>query len=807
MSLMTTATLLTLLLLGAGWAVYALAAKGETNKILERIIIFGIFITPFIPLIVTPSLFFPFITGKNFLFRLVVEIITAAWIILAIRAPEFRPKKSSVFWAFAALMATMLVSVFVGADPFRSFWSNFERMEGYVTLIHFFAFFLVTASVISFRNVWDKLLKVMLGVSVYISLYGVFQLLGFLAINQSGTRLDGTFGNADYLAIFAIFAIFFAAIIAVREKEEKISLQTMWWSIGVIGFALLLFLLTLTQATIPSVLVAALVGTLIAALGIASVALAKKYTIAWIYAAIALLNLVILYYTATRGAILGLIAGIILMALIILLARKGTKAVRRSALWFLIAVALGAGGFVALKSSSFVENSPVLSRFASINLSDSETTARFYIWDMAWQGFLEKPIFGWGQENFNLVFNKFYAPQIYSQEQWFDRTHDIFFDWLVTGGIVGCAAYFFLFGAALWMVWKKTEISFTEKTLFTGLFAAYLVNNIFVFDNVTSLILYVTVLAYIQSMSMRAAAKKETFVAASATATRVAVPIVIVIFAAIIYFLNFPGYETSVALINALTALNQNDATSSIAYFEKAASYDALGREEVSEQIVESTQTILNSGADTDTKQQFASFAQGIVARQLAQTPTDAREWLFAGNFYTTVGENSQAESAYKQAQALSPNKQTILFSLGSLYLTENNYVQAFAVFKQAYELDTADTDALEWYIAAAIYDGQKQLAASLSASTTPDVALSDTVAGAYLNTSDWADLATLFQNRIKYLPDNVQNHLSLVATYVKLGENSAAIAEIKNIIALYPSYTSVGEQAISDIEAGKPLQ
>ena len=805
---MTTATAFSLLVLAVAWILYAFAGRGSTTKVLERVIIFGIFVTPFIPIIVTPSLFFPFITGKNFLFRVVVEIITAAWLILAIHSPEYRPKKSAVFWAFLALAATMLVSTFIGADPFRSFWSNFERMEGYITLIHLFAFFLVAASVLFRRNVWNLLLKTTLGVSVYISLYGVLQLLGFLTINQSGVRLDGTLGNAAYLAIYCVFAIFFAGILATREKGVRISKEAMWWSVGVLGFALLLFLLSLTQTTISSPVLAALVGSFIAVLGVAAVVLAKKYSVSFIYAAIAILNFVVLYYTATRGALLGFAAGIILMAIVVLIGRKGSKVIQRSALWLIIIVAIGAGGFFALKNTSFVQKSPVLSRFASINLSDSETTARFYIWNMAWQGFLEKPVFGWGQENFNLVFNKFYAPQIYSQEQWFDRTHDIFFDWLVTGGIVGFTAYFFLFGATLWLIWKNAEISFTEKTLFTGLFAAYLVNNIFVFDNITSLVVYVMILAYVSGISgkpFRKMGSAESAVSEKST-MRVVMPIVIIVFAGVVYFVNWPGYATSRAIIGALTAVSENSASSSVPYFEKAASYDALGREEVTEQIVENAPSIVNSSADLPSKQAFATFAQGIVARQLSQTPSDAREWLFAGNFYATLGESNLAEAAYQKSVTLSPNKQTILFSLGSQYIQEKKYDQAFAVFKQAYVLDQSDMEAFEWYVAAAVYDNQTALVPSLLASTTPDIALSDTIASAYLNTSNWPAIIKIFQDRIAYLPDNVQNHLSLVAAYMKLNETAQAITEIQNVIKLYPSYASVGEQAIQDIKSGKPL-
>ncbi len=113
----------------------------------------------------------------------------------------------------------------------------------------------------------------------------------------------------------------------------------------------------------------------------------------------------------------------------------------------------------------------------------------------------------------------------------------------------------------------------------------------------------------------------------------------------------------------------------------------------------------------------------------------------------------------------------------------------------------------LEWYVAAAIYDGQDALVPRILASTTPDVALSDTIAGAYLNTSNWPSSSSNYsKTAFKYLPDNVQNHLSLVAAYMKMSETNAAVAEIQNIMKLYPSYATVGAQAIKDIESGKPL-
>ena len=54
------------------------------EKILRWVVIGGVFALPFIVLIVSSSLFFPYITGKNLYFRGIVEVITGAWLALAL---------------------------------------------------------------------------------------------------------------------------------------------------------------------------------------------------------------------------------------------------------------------------------------------------------------------------------------------------------------------------------------------------------------------------------------------------------------------------------------------------------------------------------------------------------------------------------------------------------------------------------------------------------------------------------------------------------------------------------------------------
>ena len=43
------------------------------------------------------------------------------------------------------------------------------------------------------------------------------------------------------------------------------------------------------------------------------------------------------------------------------------------------------------------------------------------------------------------MFAEHYDPRMYKQEPWFDRAHNVFFDWFVAGGVLGLVAYLALY--------------------------------------------------------------------------------------------------------------------------------------------------------------------------------------------------------------------------------------------------------------------------------------------------------------------------------------------------------------------------
>ncbi len=315
------------------------------HAIFRSIVYVGIFILPLVPLLVMHDMFFPYITGKNFAFRIIVEIIFAAWVVLALLDERYRPQFSSLAAALVGFVAVAGVANVFGIAPYESFWSNFERMEGYVTLLHVLAYFMVAASVLTTDILWTRWLQVTLGVSVIVILYGFAQVGGLIEIRQGGVRIDGPFGNAAYMAVYLLFHAFFALLACARSTSVG-------WRVA--------------------------------------------------YGILALCSASLVIGTATRGVMLGLVGGLVVTAGYIGLSGEAGSRLRRAALISLAVLVLAVGGFFLIKDTSFVTEHRALSRLASISLSEGAT--RLTMWGIALDAASDYPLLGRGQNNFIYVF-------------------------------------------------------------------------------------------------------------------------------------------------------------------------------------------------------------------------------------------------------------------------------------------------------------------------------------------------------------------------------------------------------------------
>lgn len=624
--------------------------NGTAKQIARWAALGALFLVTLAPLIIANSYFFPFITGKAFFFRIVIEIAVCAWLVLAFLDKNYRPRFSWVGVAVLAFVVWMFVADCFAVNVAKAFWSNFERMEGWVLLIHLLGFFIVASAVLRVEKKWRAWFLASLGVSLVVSGYALLQLGGVFAIHQGSTRIDATFGNSAYLAIYFLFSSFIALWLAFSEKREWLK----WTLIGV----------------------AALEGILI-------------------------------FFTETRGTVLGFVGALALSAF--LFALTAGKQIRRSAIGALAIILILVGGFYAARNSSFVQGNHVLQRIASISLADGQT--RFTIWHMALEGTFERPIVGWGQEGFNYVFNKFYEPSLYLQEPWFDRAHNAFVDWLVAGGIPAFLLYLSLFGSALVFLWRSSKLSHPERILLTAALVGYAVHNVFVFDNLYSYIYFFAILALIDSQIARPIKFFERAPElAPSDGALYALPVALVVACALIWTVNVPGMRASSELITALSP--SADPGTNIAAFEDLVAHPAFASQEIREQLVNFAVTIVQSSTATDAeKQQAVSLAITEMQKQVAAYPQDAREHLELSYAYRAAGDDADALKEIETAITLSPMKEEMWIEAGAVEWDEGDVQAAQKDFNAAYTLGPQFQDLVAYAAAGDIAAGDRQTA------------------------------------------------------------------------------------------------
>jgi O-antigen ligase/Flp pilus assembly protein TadD len=725
------------------------------EKTLRYIALAGVFALPFIVLYVANSMFFPFITGKNFAFRILVEISTGAWLALALVNPGYRPRRSWLLWAFTAFVVLIAISDMFGTYPFKSFWSNYERMDGWVTLAHLFAYFLAAVSMLNTEKLWRYWWNTTLAISVLVGGYGLLQLMGLAVINQGGVRLDSRLGNSTYLAVYMLFHAFMAALLWARAWVEK------------------------NERALHS----------------------------WFYGAIIVLDTFILFFTATRGAILGLLGGALLSALLLIIIAPRSRVAWRAGVVILITIVL-AGGLWMVRKEAWVQHIEPLQRLANIQ-SDGITAARIYNAQMAWQGFKERPILGWGQENYAAVFDNHYDPRMYAQEQWFDRTHNIVFDWLVAGGILGLLGYLSLYLFALLAVWRSGAFAPYERAILTGLFAGYFFYLIFTFDNILSYLLFASLLAYIAARANGAVAieKKEPLQLLPRTSLPFVAIGAAVVTAGAIWFVNANAIAANKTLIQAISPQAEGP-QKNLDLFKKALSYSRAGTQEIREQLAQAGMSIIGANVPNDLKQQFITLAAQEMAKQGNESPKNARPPFFLSILLDRAGAYADAKTALDRAHSLSPKKQGILFEAGLNAYARNANDEALADFKQAYDLEPAYPEARFYYASALIRAGREAEAETLLKDDIESGAAADSrIASAYASRNEYGKIITIWSTFIAKNPDSADARILLAGAYYSGGDPARAIATLETLKRDIPASATQADALILQIKNGAQPQ
>lgn len=714
------------------------------NTVLKWVALGALFIIPFLPLYVDGSLFFPFISSKGFAFRILVEIAAASWLLLALSDKAYRPKFSWTLVIYAGLVAWMFLANLVAVNPDKAFWSNFERMDGWVSLIHVFLFFVVLSSMLSAEKRWRAWWLTVLAASVLVVGHGFLQLLcagqacaASFPIHQGGVRVDANIGNAAYLASYLLFTIAVSVWQAVVSK-------------GTLRYLLLL---------------------------------------------LAGLGTIILFFTATRGAILGFVAAAFAGSLLWLwLAGKGARKVGYAALSVVVVLTVG---FLLVKDAEFVRQDPILGRIASISLEAAET--RLTLWGMALKGAAERPVLGWGQEGYLFIFSEYYEPSLYAQEPWFDRAHNVYIDWLVAGGIPALLLFLALLTNALVALFRS-PLPRIERVMLIAALVAYAFQALVVFDNLLTYIFLAAILAIAHDTAGRPWRALDRLPEVKGMMlSGVALPVVVVVTVTAIWIVNVNNLLAGKTLIRAAIS---SQPEVSVEAFKDALSKNSFATQEIREQLITYAANLSRGQNIPDSiKQEVFILALTEMEKQVQKVPSDTRVLLQYAQGLASAGDFDGAIVQIERAEALSPERQLLLLQKGMVLWQAGKLEAAREAFLKAYAITPEYTDAALYAAIGHIITGEskqaKELLFGAFGTTTVD---NDFLRVAYYDAKLYDELIESSRLRVADSPEDYIARFRLAQAYAEAGRRGEAKATIEETARLFPDQTALAAELIRQL-------
>ena len=738
------------------------AANQKSEKIANKIIFWGIYISMLNPLIISEYWLLPDKFAKAVIFRITVEIILIAYIFLILRDKKYLPRFDILSFATAGFWTAALLSVIFSTQPFTSVWGSATRGSGFFNFTHYVILFFILKGVAREKSQWQKIFNFVIIAAALTALFAILQrifpALNGYYMNSSYYRPAGTMGNpimlTNYLAMTVFIAFAFWKQEIIRQKK-------------------ILYFIS---------------GTLI---------------------------MIAVFISQTRGTFLGLaVSGLFLL---IFYPSKNLKfTIKKRLLILLIIIALILSFFI------FRNNLNILpERFLVFDNSN-----RLASWRIALKAIADKPIFGWGMENFAIPFDKYYPGRYttaYSNlaETWWDKTHNVPLDIGATMGFVGLLTYFFIFAAVFQRLRKNpaNDDNISMPHIIGAVFIAHFVQNLTAFDSVTSEIMFFTFLAYVYFLSSgkydsvnnqndlriqspRLTKWKKIIFAASA----IAILITLIRISVIPFWLNYTSNKAAI--------LAKKGLYNETMQFYRGITEKYRGKTYFEKELNEKFMKIASYFApllldQTENREEYLKLNQdtiNLLNRSVELEPYHTKHYYNIGLFYNniTVINPSAGQEGLKyftKSLELSPNREQALIESSKMQMMFSNYDGAIAKLQKTAAINPELAESYIWLGIAHLYKKNNEIADEYFSTAQKygynfeEISILELMSGAYANNQQWAKAIPYYVKILEKKPDNIETRALLAGSYQKIGKTEEARREAEILLKIAP-------QAKESIEA-----
>ncbi len=737
------------------------------EHVFAKILRWFIYGAAFMPLIIFNDFISPFHFGKVVVFRSIVELMVVFYILLIWKDGSYLPKMTRVSWAFFFFACAFTLTAITSVIPYISAWGSLERMGGAVTFWHYFVYFIILISVFKNEKDWIRLFDVMIFAGVLSAFYGFGQRtnIDFFIGSGGRERIFGTIGNP---ALFAGYQILLAFLSGMFIFKSGIS---------------------------------------------------KNFRI--FYGSSALIMFIAAFMTVVRGSILGICVGFLTFALLYSSAYRSQKA-KKILLTLIALAAVFVVAALLLKNTPLVQNSGYLKRITNFSLTDQTVKTRFWAWQAGLKGWKEGPktiLLGWGPENFDVPFSKYFNPKFFSgpgAETLFDRAHNMFVEILVTMGLLGLGTYIWIFISSFQSLWKN--IHNKDTTLygvgFISLLIAYVIHNSFIFDTSANFLVFFTILGFISYLSVPKTVENKKPIQ-----RRVNQGLWVMTGAALfvtsficIYMVNIQTSLANYASTRGIIAGWAKDFPAAVAKFQEATSYDAPGKYEYRNRyaqfIIENVPSQINQ-----TYIDATLDAAAQVQKNIDENKPDYLPYLYEARLYVTLGKDDD-KSPYNDksleysmaALKISPTFIRTYYEIGQAYLNKKDYDNAAKYFKEAAQLNP-DAGISSWYWGVVeIQRGNVDLGLSILENiiethkygpAEPDL---QKLLSLYEKKGDLARIVWVSEMLVANYPDNGQYHATLAVAYAKAGMLDKAVEQAHAAATVDDKYTAEAQAFVKSI-------
>jgi O-antigen ligase len=554
--------------------------------------------------IVSKSLYFPYVTGKQLYFNILVEILFGVWLYLIFKYPKTQPKRSLITISFFIWLAVMLVSSIFGVDFNLSFWGDAERMLGWFSLAHYFILYLIIITVFRTKDDWSWLLNSSIVVAVILAVYSFLTNTGWK--NQGNVNLASnisTLGNATYVAGVMLFNIYFSLYFFLTRRDWRIK---------------------------------------------------------FLYLVALIIILAEFFYADVSGSQAGLAVSLVLFG-----GCYGWLHKNKKIKWGSL---LGVAGLVVILATMFIfRNAPIFNnKFGSIlrgfSTNNTSLNARLYSWQAGWKGFKARPLLGYGWGNYSAPFDEFFKAGLYDwtpNEEFYDRAHNMVIEMLADAGVPGLLAYLFIFVAIFIILIKAQKQGRLKPIAFASvvaIFSAYFIHNLAVFDALPNFVCLSVALGWVFWLTSESTPEQEVNYKKeknSLSSLRLIILMVMwILLAVIINYGNIRVIKMFSSAMRGTTYWYQGQTSEFKTYYKKTFSYNTPLDRDVRNLYIGfflANPYALVNLPEEELKGIF-DLAQELDAKNLALSPLDHFAWMRHAQLLNLIGRITNNQDMIKES-------------------------------------------------------------------------------------------------------------------------------------------------------------